>query len=48
MRQASTLVAIHSRELGIRALETQQLTVAGWVIKFFNTYLRAVISAPHR
>lgn len=48
MRQASTLVAIHSRELGIRALEAQQLTVAGWVIKFFNTYLRAVISAPHR
>jgi hypothetical protein len=45
MRQASTLVAIHSRELGIRALETQQLTVAGWVIKFFNTYLRAVINA---
>jgi hypothetical protein len=45
MRQASTLVAIHSRELGIRALEAQQLTVAGWVIKFFNTYLRAVINA---
>ena len=53
MQQASTLVAIHSRELGIRALETQQLTVAGWVIvlrtaganKFFNTYLRAVINA---
>jgi len=45
MRQVSTLVAIHSRELGIRALETQQLTVAGWVIKFFNTYLRAVINA---
>lgn len=45
MQQASTLVAIHSRELGIRALETQRLTVAGWVIKFFNTYLRAVINA---
>lgn len=45
MRQVSTLVAIHSRELGIRALQTQKLMVAGWVIKFFNTYLRAVINA---
>ncbi|MEN9221080.1 MAG: DUF2254 family protein [Thermostichus sp. BF3_bins_97] len=44
MRQVSTLVAIHSRELGIRALQTQKLTVAGWVVKFFNTYLRAVIN----
>ncbi len=45
MRQASTLVAIHSRELGIHALQGQQLTIARWVVKFFNTYLRAVINS---
>ena len=45
MRQVSTLVAIHTRDLGIRALQSQQLRLAEWVIKFFNTYLRAVINA---
>ncbi|MCJ2544333.1 DUF2254 family protein [Thermostichus vulcanus] len=44
MRQVSTLVAIHSRELGIRALQGQNQLVARWVVKFFNTYLRAVIN----
>ncbi len=45
MRQVSTLVAIHTRDLGIRALQSQQLRLVEWVIKFFNTYLRAVINA---
>jgi hypothetical protein len=45
LRQASTLVAIHTRELGIRALQSRELRLVGWVIKFFNTYLRAVINA---
>ncbi|MEN9212468.1 MAG: hypothetical protein Q6K55_06390 [Thermostichus sp. DG02_3_bins_51] len=47
MRQVSTLVAIHSRELGIQALQAQNLTIARWVVKFFNTYLRAVINSQN-
>ncbi len=45
MGQVSTLVAIHTRELGIRALQSQQLRLVEWIVKFFNTYLRAVINA---
>jgi len=40
LRQARTLVAIHTRELGIRALQSRELRLVGWVIKSCSTWTK--------
>ncbi len=44
LREACYIIGINTREIGEKALYANKLEVAQLAIKFFNTYLRAVIN----
>lgn len=45
-REACYIVVINTREIAEQALQQQDWAIAHLAIKFFNTYLRAVITTP--
>lgn len=45
-REACYIIAINTREIAEQALQQQDWAIAHLAIKFFNTYLRAVITTP--
>lgn len=46
VREACYMIAINTREIAEQALQQQDWAIAHLAIKFFNTYLRAVITTP--